>query len=247
MTYPHTEIVSSGPFNRLHGEKMLTLYQQDEHFRNRIMLVDNDMIDFFLITPEERRKEINGSLVPKRLATEYADFVDGYNPGPLMKQEKLFDRLWNKNNIIKRQVSRQMLEDFQKKHLPSDASVMCYCREEIPESGLPKQVVECAHRFCIVKYFHKSCVKKLGVNKVSHWYCTRCSQTMESTAYQLLRELGYDDVPYEEEELMESTMAVLRTYEDISEEWLEKMRISLERMGPAARIGRMKKILRDSL
>jgi hypothetical protein len=70
---------------------------------------------------------------------------------------------------------------------------------------------------------------------------------MESTAYQLLRELGYDDVPGEEEELMESTMAVLRGYEDISEEWLDKMHKSFEMMGPAARVGRMKKILRDSL
>jgi hypothetical protein len=46
---------------------------------------------------------------------------------------------------------------------------------------------------------------------------------------------------------MESTMAVLRTYDDMSEEWLDKMHKSLARMGPAARIGRMKKILRDSL
>jgi hypothetical protein len=226
---------------------MLAVYEQDEHFADRIMLVDNDMIDYFLLDPADRREEVNGSLVPKRLAAEYADFADGYNPGPLMKQEKLFDRLWNKNNIIKRQVSRQMLEDFQKKHLSGNAPVMCYCQEQIPKGGLLKQVVECAHRFCIVKYFHKSCIKKLGVNKVSRWYCTRCAQTMESTAYQLLRESGYDGVPDEEEELMDNTMTVLRGYEGISEEWLDKMRKSLEMMGPAARVGRMKEILRDNL
>jgi hypothetical protein len=93
---------------------MLAVYEQDEHFADRIMLVDNDMIDYFLLDPADRRKEVNESLVPKRLAAEYADFSDGHNPGPLMKQEKLFDRLWNKNNIIKRQVSRQMLEDFRR-------------------------------------------------------------------------------------------------------------------------------------
>jgi hypothetical protein len=211
------------------------------------MLVDNDMINYFLIDPIDRRKNHNKALVPKRLATEYADFADGYNPGPLMEQEKLFERLWNKNNIIKRQISTKMLTEFQKKHLPGNSPVMCYCQEKIPKDGLPKQVVECAYRFCTMRYFHKSCIKKLGVNKVSRWYCTRCAQTMETTAYQLLHEMGYDDVPDEGEDLMNRTMEVPRENEDISEDWLNKMRKSLEMMGPAARVGRMKTILRTGL
>jgi hypothetical protein len=43
---------------------MLAVYEKDEHFADRIMLVDNDMIDYFLLDPADRRKEILGAKAP---------------------------------------------------------------------------------------------------------------------------------------------------------------------------------------
>jgi hypothetical protein len=188
-------MLSTGPYNRLHGEKLLAMYQQDKHFKDRIMLVDSDIVSYFLLDPIYRAKNRSGLLVPKRLANEYDEFADGYRPGPLMEQEKLFEHLWTKNNLVKRQISRTMLLDFQKKYEHTNAPVMCYCRGQVSEHSPIQQAVECAHRDCQTKYFHKSCIKKLGVDKVSRWYCTRCEQKMQTLVYHTLRDMGYDDVP----------------------------------------------------
>ena len=195
------------------------------------MLVDNDLLHYFVTDPRERAQNRDSSLVPKRLATEYADFADGYNPGPLMEQEKQFERLWSKNNIIKRKLSKESLSDVHhQKFETKGTAYMCYCHDKIPEEGLPRDVIECAHRDCILQYFHKSCVKKLGVDKVSRWFCTMCEEQMRSTAYKTLRELGYDDVPDDDAELA-AGMAKIRERFQATDAEMEKLRARMMKMG----------------
>jgi hypothetical protein len=228
-------MLSTGPYNRLHGEKLLAMYQKDEHFKDRIMLVDSDVVSYFLLDPSYRLKNRNGQLVPKRLATEYDEFADGYRPGPLMEQEKLFEHLWTKNNLIKRQISRNMLLDFQRKYQHTGAPVMCYCHDQMSEHVPVEQVVECAHRDCQTKYFHKSCIKKLGVDKVSHWYCTRCEQKMQSLAYQTLHDMGYDDVPDKEADF-DKSMDIIKEKYSLPDSAMHLVRAGIETMGPGVRV-----------
>ncbi|KAF2829516.1 hypothetical protein CC86DRAFT_286753 [Ophiobolus disseminans] len=218
LVYPCDEFLSCGPFNRLRGEKLFNLYQKEEHFKERIMLVDNDLLTYFVSDPIVRMHTRDSSAVPKRLAIEYADFTDGYNPGPLMEQEKQFERLWSKNNIIKRKLSRESLSDVQQKFEAKGIPSMCYCNDKIPENGLPRDVVECAHRNCTTKYFHKSCVKKLGVDKVTRWFCTMCEEHVRGLTYRTLRDLGFDDVPTDDEELRTSMEKIRKRFKASSAE-----------------------------
>lgn len=163
------------------------------------MLVDSDLVEYFMIEPRERGRDRDAARVPRRLATEYSEFADGYSPGPLMEQEKKFECLWAKNKVIKCQLSGDMLSEAQlQKFEKKDSPFFCYCYANIPESGLPKDLIECAHRTCTIRYFHKSCIKKLGVEKVSRWYCTLCEQEMRMIAHKTLRDLGFDGVPDED-------------------------------------------------
>lgn len=189
-------MLSSGPYNRLRGEKLLATYQQNEHFKDRLMLVDDDVVNYFSLEPSARDRDAKGPQMPKRLAQEYDDFTLGYAPGPLMEQEKMFERLQHKNSVIKQNLSREMLLEYQKKVEAKGTSFMCYCHDHIPEGGpLSAQTVECAHRDCPIKYFHKSCVNNLGVELVSRWFCTGCEVEVKVLAHRTLRAMGYDDVP----------------------------------------------------
>jgi hypothetical protein len=236
--YPCDQILSSGPYNRLRGEKLLAMYQKDERFQGRIMLVDNDMIEHFLLEPKERILHHDTHHVPKRLATEYNDYTNGFNPGPLIEQEKQFERLWHKNNIIKSQLSPDVLSDFHEKFESATTSFMCYCRDIMPEHYSTEDTVECAHRDCALRYFHKSCVKKLGVEKVSHWYCTRCEHQMSALANHTLRALGYDDIPDEVEEF-NKTLATIKAKLNMPETEIDQVHGRLKEMGGGAQLARL--------
>jgi hypothetical protein len=212
------------------------MYQEDAHFRGRIMLVDNDLINYFILDPKARMGQHNVQHMPKRLATEYNDFATGCIPGPLMEQEKLFERLWYKNNVIKSQLSMDMLsavhhEKFENAKTP----FICYCRDEMPEADSTQQIVECAHRNCSLRYFHKTCVKQLGVEKVSRWYCTRCKQEMRAQAGHILRSMGYDDIPVEEDAWNNAT-DMMRGSFGISADVVDQVRLTLEKAGASARL-----------
>jgi hypothetical protein len=157
------------------------------------MLVDDDLVDYFLEDPACRCIQD----MPPRLAKEYEVFSDGYNPGPLMGQERQFERLWARNQATKQELTQKMLEQIQRdKFEPAATKYMCYCRATIPKRGaLAKDTVICSHSGCPTVIFHKSCVKKLGVEKVSRWYCTTCESQMKRAACKVLRELGYTDIP----------------------------------------------------
>jgi hypothetical protein len=236
LVYPCNDLLSSGPYNRLRGEKLFAMYQKEEHFAGRIMLVDNDLLNYFMTDPHDRMLHRDSSFVPKRLATEYADCIDGYNPGPLMEQEKQFERLWNKNNIIKRKLTQETLMKAQRdKFEVQGAESICYCYDAIPAPGLPANIVKCAHRDCVTMYFHKACVKKLGVDKVSHWMCTSCEQLMRLAAHRALQGVGYDHEA-DEVKMLEMGMERLRKNFGASKADMEDLRERLAEKGVAINV-----------
>jgi hypothetical protein len=236
LVYPGREMLSSGPYNRLRGEKLLALYQCDEHFKDRIMLVDDDLIDYFMLGPTERTQHRDMAQAPKRLATEYTDLADGPNPGPLMEQERKFERLWNKNNVIKRQLSRKMLSAIQhEKFENTNTPFICYCHSKMPEDNHSKHIVECAHRDCSLRFFHKSCVKKLGFEKMSRWFCTMCEQQMRLLAHQTLRNLGYNDFADEDGALNDSIEKIKQKLQ-IPDAAIGQLRARMEEMDGSSRL-----------
>jgi hypothetical protein len=234
LSYPAEDLLFSGPFNRLRAEKLFAMYQQEAHLKNRIMLVDFALIDYLQLDPVTRM--LDKSRVPKRIAAEYADFAAGYHAGPLMKQEELFERLRGKNKALKRKITQKMLGKAVRGRFElKDRPFMCYCHVNIPEDGLPKNVVECSYRDCSIKFFHKACVKKLGTNKVSRWYCTECQNHMRTLAHQTLRDLGYDDVP-DEEAAFEHSMELLKGKMNVPDSAVERIKERLGQMGGGLRV-----------
>jgi hypothetical protein len=205
------------------------MYQKDHRFKDRIMLVDEDLLKWFTKDPLAR--------MPSRLAMEYDMSVEGYNSGPLMKQETYFDQLWRKNAVIKHQLLTKMLADIQHNHFEhTNTPSFCYCHDNMPQDGVPpKNVVECTHCDCEIKYFHKSCVKKLGFEKVSRWLCIDCEDSMRALAYRTLRRLGYKGVPDKGADLYESFLKYKATF-NMSDTAMEKMRTRVEAMGGGHRM-----------
>jgi hypothetical protein len=180
LVYPCKYILSSGPYNRLRGEKLLAMYQTDHRFKDRIMLVDEELMGWFVQDPLAR--------IPPRLSLEHSLLEDGYAAGPLMKQENKFGKLYHSNNLIKHEISPKSLADILvDKFEHTKTPAFCYCHYNMPKGGvIPEDVVECTYRDCKLKYFHKSCVKELGFEKVSRWLCTDCEARMQSLANRFL-------------------------------------------------------------
>ena len=202
LIYPGSpaDMCCSGPYNRLRGEKLKATYQQDNMFKGRILLADDDMATWLMKDPSKHDLRVPSNIfdrltdMPKRLALEYAEYYCGYNPGPLMEQERLFERIRQKNKAMKQQLTMGMLLEFQRSNIDRKGVVyMCYCHDEAPAQFASKDIVMCSHRDCEVGYFHKSCVKKLGVEKVSRWYCTDCEKQMRVVASQMLGDLDQTD------------------------------------------------------
>jgi hypothetical protein len=160
---------------------------------------------------------------------EYTNYSAGYMPGPLMEQEKLFERMWIKNNVLKRKLSQDMLVKVVKdKFEIPGRPVICYCKDYVPKDGLLKDVVECAYGDCPTKSFHEACVKKFGAKKVSHWYCAACAPEMRILAHQTLRDLGYEDIPDAEAEFDQS-MEVLQGKMKLPDSTMGTFKVCLEK------------------
>lgn len=198
LVYPGENLLQTGPYNRAYAQKLLNDYRQHEHLKDRIMMVDEDLLSYLMMDPADRSHDLQKSKVLKRLAAECAANIKGSPPGPLMQQEALFDRLWNKNNIMKHEITQGMLTGLKEVMVVAGAPLMCYCRNALPRGMSNNNVVECSHRDCRFKFFHKTCVKDLGTDLVSRWYCTECHGKMQLLAYKTLRDLGFDDVPDED-------------------------------------------------
>ncbi|CAN9219811.1 unnamed protein product [Alternaria alternata] len=114
LAMPCVELCSTGPFNRLRGEKLLSLYEKDHRTKGRLMLIDDDLINYFMEDPISRSRNRNPDGVPARLQKEYDDVKNGYNPGTLMAQELRFERLYAKNGFMKQELTQSMLQDIQR-------------------------------------------------------------------------------------------------------------------------------------
>lgn len=162
------------------------------------MLVDDDLVPYFLdlnTTPD--RPDLGN--MPPRLQREHEEFLKGYERGPLMKQEIEFERLFLKNMTLKHDLTPEVLQAMQRKDdLVEGAVQLCYCRRAVlpKASGVCKEssngYVRCSYHKCeFGGFFHKRCVKRLGVEKVSRWYCTACEKKMKMWAYKAL------NIPYQ--------------------------------------------------
>ncbi|KAL1798968.1 hypothetical protein ACET3X_003005 [Alternaria dauci] len=199
LAMPCVELCSTGPFNRLRGEKLLSLYEKDHRTKGRLMLIDDDLINYFMEDPASRSRNRNPDGVPARLQKEYADFKNGHSPGALMAQELRFERLYAKNSFMKQELTQSMLQDIQRNEFERPGTkYICYCRAAVPNrEPLETDTVVCSYRDCPTKYFHQSCIKKLGAGMISRWYCTECQQQMRILAHRTLRDLGYTNIPHE--------------------------------------------------
>lgn len=186
----------------------MAMYEQHELTKDRIMLVDDDLVSYFLdINVSPSKPDLGG--MPPRLLREHTELLDGYDRGPLMKQEVEFERLFVKNTSMRHQLTTKVLRDIQRQYDDGKGSVqLCYCKTAVlPKvSEITKRLgngfVSCSYRKCeFGGVFHKRCVKNLGVEKVSRWYCTACEKKMKMWAYKALT------IPFNEDDVFKSFMA----------------------------------------
>lgn len=198
LIYPGKQPCSAGPYNRAHGQRLIAMYEQQDLTKGRVMLIDEDVVPYFLDLNTSPDRPDLGSM-PPRLLREHKEFLDGYDRGPLMKQELEFERLFLKNMTLKHDLTSEMLQAIQRQKDSLEGAVqMCYCRTAVlPKiSEISKEFgnsfVRCSYRKCeFGALFHKHCIKKLGVEKVSRWYCTTCEKKMRMLAYKAL------NIPYQ--------------------------------------------------
>lgn len=198
LVYPGPEMCSSGPYNRLRGQKLMAVYEKDSRTKDRLLLLDDDVFCYLGEDTLVRLCNHESEAMPQRLVNEYADLAAGYSSGPLMEQERHFERLWAKNKATKQQITKNLLQEIQRDQERSKVGYICYCHEGIPSHCMfPKDMIMCSHIDCELKFFHTSCIKKLGVEKVSRWYCTACEELMKFVARDTLRDMGYTSIPEE--------------------------------------------------
>ena len=178
----------------------MALYEKHDLTRGRIILVDDDLVTYFGDINNSPSKPDLTSM-PPRLLREHTEFLAGYELGPLMKKELEFERLFVKNTTIKQSLTRGMLQKIQRQDSGCKSSVqLCYCQAEVVlntyeiKKEFGNGFVNCSYRKCeFGGLFHKRCVKKLGVEKVSRWYCTACEEQMKKSAYKALNILYEGD------------------------------------------------------
>ncbi|KAF2631222.1 hypothetical protein BU25DRAFT_481786 [Macroventuria anomochaeta] len=193
LMHPGKQLCTAGPYNRAHGERMMATYEQHTLTKGRVMLVDDDLVSYFMDINNTPSKPDLASM-PPRLLREHTDFLDGYERGPLMRQELEFERLFVKNMAMRHPLTMRMLQDIQRQNSGRKGSVkLCYCGTEMVPNAQKmktesnKGFVSCSYGKCgFGGVFHKRCVKKLGVEKVSRWYCTACEKQMKILAYKAL-------------------------------------------------------------
>ena len=191
--HPGKQLCASGLYNRVQGEHLMAAYERHESTKGRVMLVDDDLMSYFMDINNSSSK-LDPASMPPRLSREYSEFVTGYDRGPLMKQELVFERLMAKNMAMKHPLTMRNLQDIQCQNTGRKGSVeLCYCRTEVAKNvpaikkESKKDFVWCTYRKCeFGGIFHKLCVKKLGVEKVSRWYCTSCEKQMRIVARKAL-------------------------------------------------------------
>ncbi|KZM23925.1 zinc ion binding [Ascochyta rabiei] len=197
LVYPDKHTLSAGPYNRAQGERMMSMYEQHDRTKGRVMLMDDDIATYF-VGKTILNGKLNYASMPTRLLREHTEFQEGHERGPLMKQELAFYRMYLKNIAMSHPLTMRTLQGMQYQEVDYKGSSKlryCYCYTEIHKQEPKEGLVECSFRDCeFGGAFHKRCVKKLGVEKVSRWYCTACEKQMKIVAHEVLNTHGVDDV-----------------------------------------------------
>ncbi|KAJ4379614.1 hypothetical protein N0V86_004795 [Didymella sp. IMI 355093] len=162
------------PFHEPHCScRLMAIYEQQDLTQGRVMLVDEDLVPYLLDLNTSPNNPGLGRMPPS-LLREHTEYLDGYERGPLMKQEIEFERLFFRNMNLKDELTTKMLQEIQRENDMLKGSMqLCYCRTAV----LPK-VSE------IKKEFGDGSVR--WVEKVSRWYCTACEKNMKMWAYKAL-------------------------------------------------------------
>ncbi|KAF2845456.1 hypothetical protein T440DRAFT_460233 [Plenodomus tracheiphilus IPT5] len=199
LTYPGVDECSFGPLDRLHCERLLRMYENDSKTQGRLMLVDDVLLDYLLLTSSSQFGVHVTDTMPKALAREYTELFDKCKgPGPLIQQERLYQRLATKNRVLKHKVSSQQLHKMQLTFEPKDGTYTCYCHTQVVSGSKPEDTIVCSHRDCTNLFFHRACVKQRHLDNVSRWYCTTCADEMKELARDILLASGDCDDDGEE-------------------------------------------------
>lgn len=198
LIHPGKEIRTAGPYNQAHGERLLTVYEQHDRTKGRVMLVDDDLLPYFMDLNSNPTNP-DPAIMPSRLLYEHAEFSSGFEPGPLMKKERQFQQLLARNLASRHSLSMATLQNIQRQGCHTTGSVkLCYCQVDVSQDvqdmvkKFGKGYVRCSYSRCkFGNIFHKHCVRRLGFEKVSRWYCTACEKQMKIEAHKALG-LPYD-------------------------------------------------------
>lgn len=193
VIYPsHTPIIT-GPFPRLYCKNLLAWYETSPRTKGKLMVIDEEIKDWvikgvFDIDDFDMLQLVSGS---SRFSCQYRNYLVGNVEGPLIKQLRKVFNLMKKNDGLEHDevLKRTELNELHKSFKTEDDKVQerCYCGRAVDENS--GDVVSCAKRGCPFQRFHRECVMGLGVDKVTKWYCTRCSAAMRDVACGLLAEL----------------------------------------------------------
>lgn len=178
-----------------------------------IRLVDDDMVDWLRTDGLTSATDLLAQRdMPDRLRHEVLDWAKGYGKGTLMLQAECFRNLAWANEHAPRLLSCPDLEKMQRKfedmYTQKD---VCYCQTHHmcssscreteygsgggsvkpckDEFGVSTDTVVCAFAHCKRKFFHRGCVRKLGVDKVSKWYCLECDRRIGDVAQDVLEDV----------------------------------------------------------
>ncbi|KAH6614183.1 hypothetical protein C7974DRAFT_72385 [Boeremia exigua] len=197
LMHPGKELYTSGPYNQAHGKRLLAMYEQHDITKGRLMLVDEDLVSY-LLDRNSSPDQPDPTTMPTRLLREHFESLNGYGCGPLMQTELEFERRLAKDVSIGRPLTSKILQNIQGKHSGLKGSrTLCYCQVEVlphvrdMNKEFGKDFVSCSYRRCeFGGVFHTRCVKKLGSEKVSRWYCTSCEKQMKVLACRTLKVPG---------------------------------------------------------
>lgn len=192
------------------------MYQEHDLTKDRVMLVDEDLVFYFM--NDRSAKTTHYASMSPSLLHEHHELLDGYGCGSFREQELEFDRLFQKNISMKHPLTLTKLQNIQRQAFGSKGSVqVCYCQTKVSQTATAiiketsSDYVGCSYQGCeFGGIFHKRCVKKLGIEKVSRWYCTACEKHMKALAY---RTLG---IPLKEDTAIMSNAEDKRAVKDVA-------------------------------
>src|SRR5690242_12962561 len=122
LVHPGKLFYSSGPYNRAFGERLLAMYQEHDLTKGRVMLVDEDLVSYFMKDDRSTKAPDHASM-PPGLLHEYHELLDGHGRSSLIEQELEFDRLFRKNMSMKHPLTMTKLQSIQRQAFGTKVSV----------------------------------------------------------------------------------------------------------------------------